>query len=122
MGMRAGRLRDRITVRRLTNTPTGKGGSTRSWANVPEMVRMPAEVIGQSGREAVIVNTLQGTATYQVNIRWRPNGPRASDQIIWHSPGGDVELNVLAPPVDRYGTREELQIFADTSAPQGAGS
>ena len=118
--MRAGRLRERITVKRLTSTATGRGATVRSWATVPGMARIPAEVIGQSGRESVIANTLQGTATYQVNIRWLAEGPRASDQIIWHAAGGDVELNVLAPPVDRYGTRQELQIFADTSAPQGA--
>lgn len=120
MGFQAGRLRELITVRREVDTPTGKGGFTRAWQDVSGMARMPAEVIGQSGREAVIANTLQGTATYQVNIRWRAIGPRVSDQIVWHSPGGDVELNVIAPPVDRYGNRQELQIFADTGSPQGA--
>lgn len=122
MALAAGRLRERITVRRLTDTPTGKGGSTRGWAAVGGMSRISAEVIGQSGREAVIANTLQGIATYQVVIRWRPLGsqPKVNDQVIWHAAGGDVELNVLAPPVDRFGDKTQLQIFADTSAPQGA--
>ncbi|HWT12295.1 MAG TPA: phage head closure protein [Allosphingosinicella sp.] len=120
--MRAGRLRDRVTLRRQTNIETGKGGYTQAWTTVVGMERIHAEVIGQSGRESVIASTLQGVATYQINIRFRSGetAPQAKDQIIWHAPGGDVELNVIAPPVDRYGTRVELQIFADTSTPQGA--
>jgi head-tail adaptor len=118
----AGRLRDRITVKRLTDTPTGRGGFTRAWATVAGMSRMAAEVISISGREAVIANTLHGDATYRITIRWRPldQQPRTGDQIVWHAAGGDVELNVKAPPSDRYGRREELQIIADTSAPQNA--
>jgi len=113
----AGRLRDRITIRRPTVTASGKGGQTRGWETVAAWV--PAEIIGQSGREAVIANTLQGVATYRITIRWR-SGVQAKDQILWHSPGGDVELNVLAPPSDPTGRRVMLQIIADTSAQQGA--
>lgn len=122
MAPRAGSYRQRITLKRETNVPTGKGGFTRTWQAVEGMERIPAEVVGQSGREAVIANTLQGIATYRIAIRWThgPNTPQAKDQIIFHAPGGDVELNVLSPPVDRFGDQRELQIFADTSAPQGA--
>ena len=119
MGMQAGRLRERVTFKRQTDTPTAAGGSTRTWAVLAGMTRVPAEVIGQSGREAMIANTLQGIATYVIAIRYR-DGIRANDQVIWHSSGGDLELNVLAPPVDRFGDRTQLQIFADTSTPQGA--
>jgi SPP1 family predicted phage head-tail adaptor len=111
--LQAGRLRERITIRRMTNTPTGKGGSTRAWADV--VADLPAEVLGQSGREAVIANTLQGTATYRITIRYR-EGIQTSDQILWR----DQELNILAPPSDPTGRREMMEIFADTSAPQNA--
>ncbi len=112
-----GRLRERITVRRLSDVSDGKGGYARAWTTVA--ASLPAEVLGQSGREAVIANTLQGTATYKITVRHRTD-LRANDQIIWLT-GGDLELNILAPPVDPWGSRQETQIFADTSAPQEAG-
>ena len=113
----AGRLRDRITIRRLADTPDGAGAFTRDWTTIAEDI--PAEVLGQSGREGVIANTLTGVATYKITVRWRTD-LRASDQIIWLS-NGNQELNIIAPPVDPWGKREETQIFADTSAPQEAG-
>lgn len=111
--LRAGRLREQITIRRQTRAPDGAGGWTDSWETLA--ANLPAEVLGQNGREAVIANTLQGVATYKITVRYRED-LRASDQIVWR---GD-ELNIIAPPADPWGTREELQIFADTSAPQEA--
>jgi SPP1 family predicted phage head-tail adaptor len=114
----AGRLRDKITIRRLEDAPTGRGGFDRSWMTIAD--RISAEVIGQSGREAVLANTLQGVATYRITIRYR-KGLNAEDQVIWHrGPADDVELNVLAPPNDPWGRRQFLQIMADTSARQNA--
>lgn len=112
-----GRLRERITVRRLSDVSDGGGAWVRSWTTIAES--LPAEVMGQSGREGVIANTLQGTATYKITTRHRTD-LRANDQIIWLT-GEDMELNILAPPADPWGTRQETQIFADTSAPQEAG-
>lgn len=114
MTLQAGRLRDFISIRRPTDISDGKGAYRRGWQNIAD--RLPAEVIGQSGREAVIATTLQGTATYRITIRYR-EGLKANDQIIWR----DQELNILAPPSDPDGRREQLQILADTSSPQKAG-
>lgn len=108
-----GRLRDRITIRRLTDAPTGKGGQTRTWATIA--ANIAAEVISISGREEVIANTLQGTATYRITIRHRA-GIRTNDQVQWRG----QELNILGPPVDPTGRRQIMQITADTSAPQNA--
>ena len=116
----AGRLRDRIAIRRQVDVATGRGGFARDWQTLAGMGDVPAEVIGQSGREAVIANTLQGTATFRITIRYR-DGIQAKDQIIVTTMG-DLELNVLAPPTDPTGRRQFLQILADTSAQQQAGS
>ena len=112
-----GRLRERIRIRRLGDVSDGKGGWVRGWSTVVEEVF--AEVVGQNGREGVIANTLQGTSTYRINLRYR-NDLRANDQIIWLT-NNNIELNILAPPVDPTGRHEETQIFADTSVPQKAG-
>lgn len=108
-----GRLRDAITIRRLADTPDGSGGFTRDWTTVVGPIF--AEVLGQNGREALIANTLQGVATYKITVHYRTD-LRVNDQVLWNG----LELNIVAPPVDPWGTRQETQIFADTSAPQEA--
>lgn len=80
---------------------------------MPGLESIPAEVIGLGGREAMFANTLQGTATYRITIRYR-EGIQANDQILWRG----QELNILAPPTDPTGRRRILQIMADSSAPQ----
>ena len=115
----AGRLREVITIRRQADVPDGKGGYIRDWVDFAKDIR--AEVINQSGREAVIANTLQGVSTYRITIRSRPSwrsggGPQASDQVLWRG----QELNIVAPPADPNGFGEALVFVADTSTPQGA--
>lgn len=111
----AGRLRQLITIRRLTDVSNGKGGYKRGWSTLAENLR--AEVISQSGRESVIANTLQGISTYKITIRHR-EGLKVNDQVIWNG----QELNILAPPSDPTGKRQETLIFADTNTPQRAGA
>lgn len=114
MSFRAGRMRDRITIRRATDVQTGAGGLTRSWTTLASS--LPAEVLGQSGRESVIGNTLQGISTFKLSIRHRTD-IRAGDQVLLNG----LELNILGPPYDPTGRRQRTEFFADTSAPQGAG-
>ena len=112
----AGRLRERISIRKPVDVETGSGGYERGWETREGMDNVPAEVIGlPGGREGVIAGTLQGTSIYRITIRHR-DGIEARDQIRWR----DMELNILAPPVDPTGRRRILQITADTSAPQRA--
>lgn len=108
-----GRLREVITIRRLTDTPDGGGGYTRDWDTIAGPIF--AEVLGQNGREALLANTLQGIATFKITVHYRTD-LRVNDQILWNG----QELNITAPPVDPWGLRRETQIFADTSAPQNA--
>lgn len=69
-GLAAGRLRHRVEIWRYTDTPLsgGRPGYDRVWKMVR---RVPAEVIGQSGREAVIDRSLQGVSSFRITIRWR---------------------------------------------------
>jgi len=106
-------MRERITVRRRTEAKNSRGGLTVGWSTVASDVS--AEVLGINGREALIGNVLQGVATYQVTIRFRED-IKVSDQILWKT----HELNILAPPEDRLGSRQWLVITASTQSPQGA--
>lgn len=69
-GLAAGRLRHRVEIWRYTDTPLsgGRPGYDRTWLKV-RTVR--AEVIGQSGREAVIDKSLQGISSFRITMRWR---------------------------------------------------
>jgi SPP1 family predicted phage head-tail adaptor len=114
----AGRLREKITIRRQADVPDGEGGFVRSWT---DFATVWAEVWNQSGREAVIGATLTGVSTFRITIRMQPvwrngGGPQAADQVLWRG----LELNIIAPPADPTGRGEALMFMADTSAPQGA--
>lgn len=109
--MDAGKLRDRVTFRRQTNTKTATGGLARTWA---DLATVWAEVINLNGREAVIGTVLQGVSTFQITVRYRTD-IQASDQIKWNG----RELNVHSAE-DKAGTRQWTTIIASTEAPQGA--
>lgn len=105
-----GRLRNRVTIRRLTTARVSGGGRSESWADVATIW---AEVIGISGREAVIAEALQGVSFYKITIRWRPDITDA-DQLRY----GAIDLNIRSAS-DPDGYREELLILADTGSAQG---
>lgn len=113
MGPGAGELIERITIRRQVNVKNAAtGGLTRTWET---LATVWARVRTINGREAVIASTLQGTSTFEIMIRFR-HDLKAADQVVW----GGRELNIIAPPEDRYGDRKWTQIIASTLAPQGA--
>lgn len=111
----SGRLRDRITIRRLTDVPDGSGGFYRGWSTVAE--NLPSEVVNQSGREAMVANSLTGISAFRIVIR-RGVEVRTSDQILFDG----MELNVRSSGRDPFDPQDAVQIFADTESPQGAGA
>jgi len=110
----AGKLRDKVRIRRQVNTKTATGGLARSWETVTEEW---AEVRSINGREAIIGNTLQGVSTFQLTIRYRSD-IKTSDQVVWLT-SGDRELNIHTAE-DRDGRKKFTVIIASTLAPQGA--
>jgi SPP1 family predicted phage head-tail adaptor len=109
--MDAGALRHRITIRRETNTPDGKGGYDRTWSDVASVW---ASITSMNGREAVLGHVLQGISTFQIIVRHRTDIEPAM-QVKW----GTKELNVHSAE-DKLGTRQWTHIIASTEAPQGA--
>jgi SPP1 family predicted phage head-tail adaptor len=108
----AGRLRERITIRRATETRNNRGGYTTSWA---DFVTIAAEVIGLDGRESLMDQVLQGISTYRVTIRWRAD-LLDSDQMRSTGScfgGRDVNIRSIVDPDRR---REQLVIIADTAS------
>lgn len=120
MGLAAGRLRDRITIRRRTNVSDGKGGFNPTWTTIA--AGLPAEVVSQGGREALIASALQGISSYKITVRHRGD-LKASDQVLFRPfrAAADVELNIKSVNDDPFLPREATVIFADSETPQGAG-
>lgn len=108
-GLAAGRLNQRITIRRSVDLDDGRGGQSAVWSTIASVW---AEVINLNGREAVLAGALQGISSWRITIRWRA-GVLPSDQIVH----GDLHLNVTAAD-DPDGQRDRLVIFADNQAVQ----
>lgn len=105
MAIAAGRLRNRIEIVRPVETDTGTGGSTTTWQSV---ARPWAEVIGMTGKEAVLEKVLQGIRVYRITLRHRRD--ITEDCQIRY---GTEDLNIRSA-VDPTGRREETVILADT--------
>jgi SPP1 family predicted phage head-tail adaptor len=114
MNFDAGRLRERITIRRQVNVKNARGGQDRSWTTVA--ANLSAEVVSLNGREAVIGHVLQGISTFEIRIRFRDD-LKPADQIVWDA----RELNIHVAE-DKLGTRQWTMIQASTLAPQGSAS
>lgn len=105
----ASRLRDRVDLLHKVETPDGVGGRVDSWEFYASAV--PAEVISQAGREAIIAGALQGIAVFQITIRWRA-GVSTKHQVRL-SDGRDLNIR-SAEDLDQR--RERLVILADTAS------
>jgi SPP1 family predicted phage head-tail adaptor len=106
-------LRHKITIRRPSDVPDGKGGFTTSWATIATAF---AEVSGLDGRESVMDRVLEGISVYRIRIRWRSGlDVRASDQLQY----AGSSLNILSPASDPDGRREQLVLLAETAPVRG---
>lgn len=98
--MDAGRLRDRVTVRRravVNDGGTPVRGDATTTANVIQS-RIPAEIRQASGArlERLFASQVQGVATHEVHIRQgRSWAVRLGDELVWHDAVGDRVLNVV---------------------------
>jgi SPP1 family predicted phage head-tail adaptor len=109
--MQAGDLRDRITIRRRTETKNSRGGLDIGWA---DLASVWANVRSLNGREALIGGVLTGVSYFEITVRYRTD-LEPSQQILW----GDRELNIISAE-DKSGTRQWTAIQASTEAPEGA--
>lgn len=112
---RTGTLRERIAIRRKVETKNDAGGLDVGWETVATLW---AQVRAINGREALIGQVLQGISFFEVVIRHRTDF-KAGDQILWIN-ADNRELNIVAPPEDKSGSRQWTTIQASTQAPQGA--
>lgn len=103
------RLRQQVDLLHKVEVSDGVGGRVESWDAYAEAV--PAEVISQAGREAIIAGALQGVAVFLITLRWRDDV--ATDHQLRLSDGRQLNIRSAEDPDQR---RERLVILADTGS------
>ena len=99
--MRAGRLRERIEIRRLTVTDDGMGGRAENWTTVVRDV--PAEVVLNQSQSRFVGGAGQepALATHTVRLRGQTD-ISPLDRIVWNGRLLDVtdaNRSSTRPPV-----------------------
>lgn len=90
--MRAGRLRDRLTLQAYVETKDAIGGTVQEWQDVRKVW---AEVRGVSGRNFMSASAEQAEITSEILMRYRP-GIEAGMRLVR---GTDV-YTIVAPLPD----------------------
>lgn len=101
--MRAGTLRERITIQAMVPTTDVEWGPGES---AQDVVTVSASVIAQGGGEAVKDSGVQATTHYAIEIRYR-DGIDSTNRIIWK--GKTLEV---VSAIDPEGRKRRLVIDA----------
>jgi SPP1 family predicted phage head-tail adaptor len=101
--MRAGTLRQRITIQQMTPGNDGQGGTTRTPSTL--VSSLPAAVEPLSGQEAMQVGAQTSELRTKVTIRYRDD-VTATQRIVW----GDRTLQIGSIQ-DPDGRRRSLELF-----------
>ncbi|MFW6331221.1 MAG: phage head closure protein [Gemmatimonadota bacterium] len=115
MAIRAGDLRDRVTVQEETLTDDDRGGKTSGgWSAVSGMSRIPAQVKPLDGDERIAALQAQSGISHEVRMRYR-TGITSAMRLLWHAYGADRTLYITSPPVVT-GHAEGLRFLAREDA------
>ena len=76
--MKAGQLKERVTLQQQGRTSNGQGGFTVGWSDVADTPTFWARVIGLSGEESV------SAAIERASMRWRVEIRRRTDVTAAH--------------------------------------
>lgn len=118
--MRAGTLRDHITVERRGETGTDAWGSPSDGAFFEHIPQQPARIIPMGGDETIRADRLSGTVKFDVVLRWSVAnaGIRADDRFVLARACASLEagaiLNVRHSGVDPTGKRRELRFICES--------
>lgn len=87
--VRAGKLRERVTIQQRTLTSDGMGGESESWST---LATVWASVTPRTGnREALVVaeNQIQSRSVYDLHIRYRAD-VAVTMRVVWR--GNTLEI------------------------------
>lgn len=100
--MRAGSLRQRGTLQKLTRGSDGQGGHTATWSP-RAVVNFGLEPL--TGREQIAAAQIQGVLSSAVTMRYRSD-VQVKDRIVWMR-----RTLEIASVMDPDGHRDELRLL-----------
>lgn len=95
--MRAGRLRERVTISSPAGVDDGYGGQS---AATSTDATVWAAVRATSGNEGPLTGALEGSTTYEVTIRYR-SGVSPADVLTWGSKTLQI-VDVIPDPLKSF--------------------
>jgi SPP1 family predicted phage head-tail adaptor len=101
--MKAGDLRDRVTIQQQNRSSNGQGGYTVAWADVSDTPEVWANVIGLTGDEAIEAAVERSSNRWRVTIRARTDVTGAH-RLVWNGINLDVKSVMPLPSAPREGT------------------
>ncbi len=105
MSLKAGDLRDRVTLQAGAHTDDGVGGRTESWTTVGTLY---AQVLPTGGRERLEAGSMRGVQGWRVTLRYR-SGVTVAHRLLWN--GTPLDIQSVADP---DGKRERLVLFCES--------
>lgn len=108
--MRAGALRERVTLQSATEASDGAGGQTLTWANVATDPVVWARVEPTEGREKFAAMQIQGRYTHRVTLRYRTD-LTLKLRVVW----GSIYLNVRS--IQQHEKREWTALLCEEGTP-----
>lgn len=94
-GATIGRLRHRLTLQKLADTPDRDeaGQEIEEWSN--EVTPIWGEVVAASGRELFASAQVQAQVSHRVTLRHRTDVTEKK-RLVWLDGGGNAVLNIVA--------------------------
>lgn len=111
--VKAGALKDRVTVQARSEVDNGRGGRTYSWANIADTPTIWARVIGLSGDESVAAAVERASMRWRVEIRRRTDITPAH-RLVW----GGINMDVKAAFPDPSAPREKTVLLCESGLSQ----
>lgn len=113
--LRAGDLRERVTIQQQARTPIGGGESEPTWTDVDTVW---ASVEPLTGREAERAGQAAATQPHRVRMRYRADlSVTVQRRLVWRRSDGDVPLHVVS--VAEIGGRRRAWEFLTQANPDG---
>lgn len=97
--MKAGWLRERVTVQSLTQSKDSKGGNVNAWTTVATVSAGVEALSGGIGTATKAGGGEYAFGMYEVTIRYRPGITREGMRLIWGSKA--LEIKDIRNPRNR---------------------
>lgn len=95
MGVRMGRMDQRVTLQRRVETPDGAGGVTRGWVDLAANPVVWAHVAPKGGRENLNEGRIDATGAVVFTI-WNRGDLDATCRVIWDGAAWNIRAVLRA--------------------------